>query len=293
VLAVTIAALVVVATVAAATNTPSARQQQAASNYIERAVLPAINGPACAREHVAANITGPPPASLLSILGVLRGPPAAPVDRAALPILSHMVGVYINYVRLARTAFGLNWYLFVADGNQGFLPPANVSRCLQRQSSNLRRELPTIPKSLVALTQRMFNAQLAAERRRDGEPLDPSVWLSTLGGGGGGGTASDIELGRFVGTGGPGIPGNPQSATVRMVVPDGVANATISYSAGPANGFKPKVISPPVTISAGVVGNVLVFNVPRSSGGGQITQPTSMIWRNASGAVIRRFHGRL
>jgi hypothetical protein len=284
--------LVVVDTGAAGTNAPSPSQQQAASNYIQIAVLPAINGPACAREHVAANITGAPPASLLSILGVLRGP-AAPVDRAAVPILSHMVGVYINYVRLARTAFGLNWYLFVADGNQGFLPPANVSRCLRQQSSNLSRELPTIPKSLVALTQRMFTAQLAAERRRDAEPLQPGVWLSTLGGGGGGGTAADIELGRFVGTGGPGIPGNPHSATVRMVVPDGVASATISYPAGPANGFQPKVISPPVTITATVVWNVLLFNVPRSSGGGQITQPTSMLWRNARGAVIRRFNGQL
>ena len=78
-----------------------------------------------------------------------------------------------------------------------------------------------------------------------------------------------------------------------MVVPDGVATATISYPAGPANGFKPKIISPPVTIEATAVGNVLVFNVPRSSGGGQIVHPTWMVWRNAAGTVIRRFRGRL
>ena len=120
------------------------------------------------------------------------------------------------------------------------------------------------------LTEQMFASQLSSERRIDARPLQPGVWLSTIGGGGGGGSAKQIEQGKFVGTGGPGIPGNPHSGTVQMVVPDGVASATISYPAGPANGFKPKIISPPVTITATVVGNVLVFNVPRSSGGGQI-----------------------
>jgi hypothetical protein len=65
------------------------------------------------------------------------------------------------------------------------------------------------------------------------------------------------------------------------------------YPAGPANGFKPKVISPPVTVTATAVGNLLLFDVPRSSGGNQIIHPTSMIWRNASDTIIRRFHGAL
>jgi hypothetical protein len=78
-----------------------------------------------------------------------------------------------------------------------------------------------------------------------------------------------------------------------MVVPDGVASATIRYPAGPADGFKPNVISPPVTVTGEAVGNLLMVNVPRSSGGGQIMDPTSMVWRNASGQAIRRFHGRL
>jgi hypothetical protein len=86
----------------AAAHTRSANQQQAASNYIEKAVLPAINGPACVREHAPATNPGAPPTALTAILGVLRGPPAAADPRTA-PILRHLVGVYINYVRLART----------------------------------------------------------------------------------------------------------------------------------------------------------------------------------------------
>jgi hypothetical protein len=53
------------------------------------------------------------------------------------------------------------------------------------------------------------------------------------------------------------------------------------------------VISPAVTVTGKAIGNLLLFNVPRGSGGGQITHPTSMIWRNADGTIIRRFHGRL
>lgn len=282
----------------ATANTPSGHQQQAASNYIEKAVLPAINGPACVREHVRATNSGAPPAELTSILGVLRGP-AAPADPRTARFLSNLVGVYINYVRLARTAFGAPWFVFVADGSQGFLPPANVNRCLNQQTKNFNRELPSIPTGIRALTQSMFARQLASERRDDAQPLHPGVFLATTGGLGGGGITTlaaqvkAIEQGHWVGTSGPGIPGNPHSGTVQMIVPDGVATATIRYPPGPANGFKPNVISPAVTVTGTAAGNVLLFNVPRSSGGGQIDKPTTMIWRAANGDVIKTFHGRL
>jgi len=292
-----VGAVLVFGSVAAA-DTRSADQQQAASNYIEKAVLPAINGPACVREHAPATSPGAPPTALTAILGVLRGP-AAPADPRTAPILRGLVGVYIHYVRLARTAFGEPWFVFVAEGNQGFLPPADENRCLQQETANFNRELPTIPKVLRGLTKKMFARQLAAERRIDARPLQPGVWLSTTRGGGGGGNATlseqvtRIEQGQWVGTGGPGIPGDPHSGTVQMIVPDGVATATIHYPAGPANGFQPKIISPAVTVTDTAVGNVLLFNVPRSSGGGQITKPTTMVWHAADGRVIKTFHGRL
>jgi hypothetical protein len=202
-------------------------------------------------------------------------------------------------VRLARTAFGEPWFVFVADGSRGFLPPANVNRCLNQQTNNFDRELPTIPTGIRALTQSMFARQLASERRDDARPLHPGVFLSTTGGLGGGGATTlaeqvkAIEQGHWVGTSGPGIPGDPHSGTVQMIVPDGVASATIRYPPGPANGFKPNVISRAITVTGTAVGNVLLFNVPRSSGGGQIDKPTTMIWRAANGDVIKTFHGRL
>jgi hypothetical protein len=145
---------------------------------------------------------------------------------------------------------------------------------------------------------RFFEGQpyYIAAIRFDGCVIKPSgdnILLVGDGGGEIGGTAQRIDAGKYVGTGGPGIAGNPHSGTVEMVVPDRVATATIHYPAGPADGFTPKIISPPVTVTATAVGNVLLFNVPRSSGGGQITHPTSMVWRDAAGAIIRTFHGRL
>ena len=128
---------------------------------------------------------------------------------------------------------------------------------------------------------RFFEGQpyYIAAIRFDGCVIKPSgdnILLVGDGEGEIGGTAQRIEAGKYVGTGGPGIAGNPHSGTVEMVVPDGVATATMHYPAGPANGFTPKIISPPVTVTATVIGNVLTLQrAPRSSGGGQITHPTS------------------
>jgi hypothetical protein len=198
-------------------------------------------------------LSGTPARSLLSIVGVLRTP-AAPLSASVLAQLER---------------------------------PLDRLTGLEVYTNYIRRA-------------RLYEGQpyYVAAIRYDGcgrglRPPGDNVALFGDGGGDFGGTAQRVEAGEFVGTGGPGIAGNPHSGTVRMVVPDGVASATIRYPAGPANGFKPKIISPPFTVTATAIGNVLLFNVPRSSGGGQITHPTSMIWRNAAGAIIRTFRGRL
>ncbi len=103
--------------------------------------------------------------------------------------------------------------------------------------------------------------------------------------GGGGGGAANIEAGEHVSTG---PPGSATSATITMIVPDGVATVTLRYPAGRASGYSPKV-SPPFTVTSPVVGNELVVTVPRSGGGGPIRAPSAMIWRAASGRVVRRF----
>jgi hypothetical protein len=103
--------------------------------------------------------------------------------------------------------------------------------------------------------------------------------------GGGGATAAEIEQGHDVGTG---PPGSSTSATVTMIVPDGVASVTLRYPAGRASGYS-RQISPPVTITTAPVNNMLVVSVPRSAGGGPIWAPT-MIWRAANGHIVRTFN---
>jgi hypothetical protein len=103
--------------------------------------------------------------------------------------------------------------------------------------------------------------------------------------GGGGATAADIERGQDAGTG---PPGSSTSATVTMIVPDGVAGVTLHYPAGRASGYSTK-ISPPLTITTTPVNNEIVVKVPRSAGGSAIHQ-VKMIWRAADGRVIRTFN---
>jgi hypothetical protein len=103
--------------------------------------------------------------------------------------------------------------------------------------------------------------------------------------GGGGAGAQQIEAGEDVSTG---PPGSATSATITMIVPDGVATVTLEYPAGRASGYSPK-ISPPFTVTTRPVGNEVVVRVPRSAGGGPIGKPT-MTWRAGDGHILRTFH---
>jgi hypothetical protein len=107
-----------------------------------------------------------------------------------------------------------------------------------------------------------------------------------LGGvGGGGASASQIDAGEAVSTG---PPGSDTSATITMIVPDGVRSVTLRYPAGRASGYSARV-SPPFTVTTLPIGNEVVVTVPRSAGGGPIWKPT-MIWRSANARILRVFH---
>jgi hypothetical protein len=103
--------------------------------------------------------------------------------------------------------------------------------------------------------------------------------------GGGGADAAQIEAGETASTG---PPGSDTTATITMIVPDGVASVALRYPPGRASGYSPKV-SPGFTVTAVPIGNEIVVTVPRSAGGGPIWKPT-MIWRSADGSVRRVFH---
>jgi hypothetical protein len=71
-----------------------------------------------------ARVSGPPPAALLSILGVLRQPPSA-AHAVPTQALQGESDLYVNYVRFARSAFGRDWYVWVSAPR--FHPPGACS----------------------------------------------------------------------------------------------------------------------------------------------------------------------
>lgn len=194
-------------------------------------------------------LQGPPSKSLLSILAILRRPATA-----ADAIPQQLAGrgltrdVFVHYIRRTR----------VIDGSPYYVYPAIVGGCGVEKQHEGMMELAT-------------HIDLGG---------------GAIGGtGGGGATAAEIEQGYDAGTG---PPGSSTSATVTMIVPDGVASVTLRYPAGRASGYSKK-ISPPITITTTPVNNMLVLRVPRSAGGGPIWTPM-MIWRAANGHIIKTFN---
>lgn len=103
--------------------------------------------------------------------------------------------------------------------------------------------------------------------------------------GGGGASAHRIAQGLAIGAG---PPGSSTSATVTIVVPDGVATVTLRFPAGRASGYSPRIY-PPFTVMTTPVNNEVVITVPRSAGGSAIHHG-EMTWRGADGHVIKTIH---
>jgi hypothetical protein len=198
-------------------------------------------------------LQGRPSSSLLSILGVLRRPASAS-DVLPPYVRSNLIGtglvrdVFVRYIRRTR----------VVDGSSYYVYPAMVGECGTGEALH------------EGIMDRATNVDL-------GDGLIGGV-------GGGGASAASIEQGRDVGTG---PPGSSTSATITMIVPDGVASVTLDYPAGRASGYSPKV-SPPFTLTTAAVENEVVVRVPRT-GGPESTGGMTMIWRASGGRVIKRF----
>jgi hypothetical protein len=258
--------------------------QRRAERYVERAVLKAVNGPACAAVHRRTTLPGPPPMSLRSILGVLRGPPSPPPPRTRRNvIIRHQIGLYVNYVRLASVVGGIDYYVFVAKA--GFPPPANVTRCLRAQRTDFREELPSIPPMLRAPAKSILAKQLRFEGRVYRRPLRDGVFLYGLGphGGAGGGGADAAEVKRrgvFVAS------GTKHGSVLSGIVPDGVATVTFNFPPE-----RPKSLQtsgrPTASITATVTNNVVVTTIPRSA---ENAFSSTMIWRAADGTIVKTIH---
>lgn len=195
-----------------------------------------------------AALRGKPSRSLLSILGVLRRPASVADGGSDITAAGLIQGVFARYIRRTRVVGDSSYYIY----------PAVVGGCGTEQAPH--EGMMQFAKS-----------------------IDLGHGLIGNDGGGGAG-AAQIERGEEAETG---PPGSSTSATITMIVPDGVATVTLRYPAGRASGYSMK-ISPPVTITAPVLNNELVVSVPRSAGGGTIRQVV-MIWRAADGRVRRTF----
>jgi hypothetical protein len=143
-----------------------------------------------------AKVTGPAPSALLSIIGVLRQPASA-ADELPANILADQTEFYVNSVRFARSAFGRDWYVWVA----GPPAPLDASRC----SAPVGVAFYGLGGRGGGGTSGATAAQIAGG----------GMWISI-----GGGTGADPARTLFAG-----------------VVPDGVATVTLHYAAGKLGGF--------------------------------------------------------
>jgi type II secretory pathway pseudopilin PulG len=239
-----------------------------------------------------------PDAALLSTLGVLRRP-ANDGDRTLDvgfegPILRG-AGVFSDYVRLARVAFGASFYVVPVQDTRGYPHPS--ARCLKLDRRQLDHDLAALPARRRRAYARHLHTILGyQEHQLRHKPLEGAWLIDRSRGGGGGGTYTVAQLQRGAPFSGFWSPGHP--VLVDGLLPDGVASITAIYRARtatvlsfPRPGHKPRrrrVHAPALTVNAPVVGNVVAFKVRRP---GELSRPDLVQWLDAAGNVIRQVNG--
>jgi hypothetical protein len=228
-----------------------------------------------------------PPPALLSALGVLRRP-ALPADRSTRMLLRNGfdagAGVYVNYIRRARTAYGKSFYLVPEARTSPF--GSIPGRCFAEMRRALQRDLRAAPVALRGPTLRA-QAQGFAIRRLQAKQQEGLCFAA-------------VSLGYHGPMGGvdegcsPGVPnvrdplgggigeGDRAGGTIFAgIVPDKVAKVTLEFSAARAD--------PARAISSRAVNNVVVFKIAPHTAHQQF--PSRVIVRAADGHVISNSAG--
>ena len=252
-------------------------KQQHEITYVFGAEAAAMKSVACRPPAIprATVSEGSPSSALLAELGVLRRA-AKPVDELTFPEASGHVypvnahTVYVNYIRRARVKDGVSYYLIPVGHiieSQAFSP-----LCIAKQKSLLQQDLRRLPASDRSSTLALQAKSIAAlEGNPNGSPQDGiCIWGADAAGGGGG----TCETTGQITDGGP---VEENGSTLIGVVPDGVASVAFHYPAGRG--------MPAFTVTANVVGNVYAASTGRLIPSGGF--PPQMIWRSASGTVIK------
>ena len=219
---------------------------------------------------------GAPDSEMLSTLGVLRQP-ATSVDGFRpfrhSPVLNVAHGIFVRYVRLARTYRGAEYFI---------IPAADIGsmdrQCVATERLALRKALPDVPVALRSAVEQQFNAIVAQDSPQQGVFLI----LKFRNGQGSSSPAGIQEIrtqGGEFGLGGYGNVGHlpDRNLTLTGIVPDGVASVTVTI---------PRADGRQLVLTTRPVENVVVAPVrlpERWSRGG----PATMVWKAPDGHVIR------
>lgn len=250
---------------------------------------------------------GRPSAAMLSTVPALGGW-ASPADQlpsdlygpgGRLPAFEPAGKVYIRFVRRARVAYGITFYLVPAgDLGRSPLSVAAATHCYRLTVAALQAKLPTVPPSQRAATRRYGDAEFAVARynletshvyeglflvakRSEGVSADGGQSPSTirqsgmLGGGGGGKRSRTIVIGGRVLRLRSTIP-----SVMDGIVPAGVASVTLRF---PASSYRGRRL-PALSATGHVVNDVFVIPIPTLL---ERDWPNNEVWRTASGRVIK------
>jgi hypothetical protein len=242
--------------------------------------------------------TGTPSAAMLSTLPVLNHPatsldrlPASLYFRGRLGFGSGLGEVYGRYIRRARVADGITFYLVPAGGlGQPPLSPPAAERCYRLLVAALASQLPGVPRAERAATRRYGDAGFAYDRYNlETTSVHEGVFLfeerDTGGGGGadGGQTPATIRQTGILGEIGGGKYSTP---VMDGIVPARVAIVTLQFPATRQGNHH----LPPLSATGDVVKDVFAIRIPTlfERGG----WPSDAIWRSASGEIIKTVNER-
>jgi hypothetical protein len=234
---------------------------------------------------------GKPSNALLATLGVLRRP-APPADETNRTLIQSGfdvgAGVYVNYIRRARTEFNKSFYIIPEARTTPFSPIP--SRCYTEMHAALLHEIRQLARTQQArifqLQALQFAAQRALTEHRDGfcfAAVSLGYHSKFTGVDSGGCSQGPPTLKQYW----PTDPGwmqedlNNGDVLLAGVVPDGVTAVTVHYVAG--NGH------PARTITSTIINNVAAFEIPPGTFRKNYV-PTTVVWRAADGRVLRTFN---
>lgn len=235
--------------------------------------------------------TDAPQPATLNLIAALRRP-ATPED--VLPTgLGEVPGlgeVYADYTRSATAANGQRFSIIVSRIRVGdtYRTPSASCRDAEATAINHTKHTPAAVRSAALRIQRQIRRGEARAKPPRREPQDILFFfiLDDLGyanGGGGGGESRYLAThGGFVSIGGRG-----KGSTLNGLLPDGVATVELVFPKVVSRGryYKPTIYPRTLRRTVRVQQNVVSLRVSRPP---EDAFPRRMVWRSASGAVVRR-----